>query len=73
MKTISICAGPRGDCRAGDVSAQCPLLERERGRVGREELQRAGEMRGWGKGLVPERTCFVHDSLLLEIIQMVPL
>lgn len=40
MKTISICAGPRGDCRAGDVSAQCPLLERERGRVGREELGR---------------------------------
>lgn len=30
-------------------------------------------MRGWGKGLVPQGTGFVDDSLLLEIIQMVPL
>lgn len=41
IKTISICPGPQGDCRTGDVVyafMHCLLLQQKRGRVGTEEL-----------------------------------
>lgn len=68
MKTISICPGPWGNCRTRDVlyvSAQCPLLQRECGRVGREELRRAqlGLTRGWGEADGTKGDWVLHVSV----------
>lgn len=63
MKTISICPDPQGDCRTRDVlyvSAQCPLLKHESGRMGtwhRGAMKGWGD-EGWGKGMVPKETGF---------------